>query len=140
MKTIEINSIEDAKKTIEIIIDGISTTSFASFRARAHKGNQVVIKSNDFSSQAIIIDSLNKLTINGDSVNSVKEAVVKINELNFNSGGGSSANNPAEWGAITGDLDSQDDLRTALEGKLNKFTSPSGYRQLYSVLGDGVRS
>ena len=116
MKTIEIKSIEGTKKSVEIIIDKVSYTLPALFKAKSQKGNVISIEFKDSLIRTILIDNLSKLTVNDLSFSITSDAVVAINELsNFNMPGGSGGNNPAVWGSISGDINAQTDLSERLK-------------------------
>jgi hypothetical protein len=124
MNTIEINSIADTLKSIEIRIDnGIPKVYPASFHARSDGNVGLVIKSEMPVTSAFLVDEVGKLTVNGTVFTTAEDAVVAINELaNFKTGGGTPTNNPAEWGQIQGAISNQVDLQDELDGKVDKVS------------------
>jgi len=94
MRTLEINSINDYKKSIEIIIDGKSAYHPASFYAYKQPGNALVIKDLLNLNESLFINDLSVLKVNNKMFTSSNDAIIDINELvNFFKGGSSSENN-----------------------------------------------
>jgi len=132
MKTIEIKSIDGKKKSIEIILDGVSNTFPSFFRANTQKGNIVAVKFDDSSIPTIFIDRLSKLTVNGESFSSTSDAAAAINELsNFKSGGNSSSEN--NGGGIT----KHNDLTGRTEPNSHPVSSITGLEKSLKELQEG---
>ena len=105
MKTIEFNSISDAPKSIELIIDGVSNPYPAVFFAIPQPGNSIVIKSEKDLISPIFVTDLSLLKVDGNPVDSKADAIKKINELaNFHKGGPTSVNNGGENCVISEDI------------------------------------